>query len=160
MNRLPKVLQNEIWEYVRGDRAYWMRQFYGVGWNLKSWSNEQLKRVKFAKDGFDVRITEWDNGPVLDWPKQFLVRIHQPESIHTVRVQQTRFGSYSYSSLAEAERAMNDAVYLARLGKFDNPTWQNWCSLEDCSELSVWSRYIAPMWSWFQNFAQKRSSSW
>jgi hypothetical protein len=24
---LPKVLQNEIWEYVRGDRAYW-RQIY------------------------------------------------------------------------------------------------------------------------------------
>jgi len=23
MNRLPQVLQNEIWEYVRGDRAFW-----------------------------------------------------------------------------------------------------------------------------------------
>jgi hypothetical protein len=23
MNRLPRVLQNEIWEYVRGDRAFW-----------------------------------------------------------------------------------------------------------------------------------------
>jgi hypothetical protein len=92
MDRLPKVLQNEIWEYVRGDRAYWKRQFYGVSWNLKSWSNEQLKQVKFAKDGFDVRITEWDNGPShRDWPKQFLVRIHQPESWHTVRIQQTGF---------------------------------------------------------------------
>jgi hypothetical protein len=27
MNRLPQVLQNEIWEYVRGDRAYWKQQF-------------------------------------------------------------------------------------------------------------------------------------
>jgi hypothetical protein len=23
MNNLPQVLQNEIWDYVRGDRAYW-----------------------------------------------------------------------------------------------------------------------------------------
>jgi hypothetical protein len=23
MNRLPKVLQHEIWEYVHGDRAFW-----------------------------------------------------------------------------------------------------------------------------------------
>jgi hypothetical protein len=27
MNRLPKVLQNEIWEYVRGDRAFFKSQF-------------------------------------------------------------------------------------------------------------------------------------
>jgi hypothetical protein len=26
MNRLPKVLQNEIWEYVRGDRKFWQRR--------------------------------------------------------------------------------------------------------------------------------------
>jgi hypothetical protein len=30
MNQLPKVLQNEIWEYVRGDRAYWKQQFTNV----------------------------------------------------------------------------------------------------------------------------------
>jgi hypothetical protein len=27
MNGLPRVLQNEIWEYVHGDRAYWRNQF-------------------------------------------------------------------------------------------------------------------------------------
>jgi hypothetical protein len=27
MNRLPKVLQNEVWEYVHGDRVYWKQQF-------------------------------------------------------------------------------------------------------------------------------------
>jgi hypothetical protein len=27
MNRLPKVLQNEVCEYVHGDRAHWKRQF-------------------------------------------------------------------------------------------------------------------------------------
>jgi hypothetical protein len=26
MDRLPQVLQNEIWEYVRGDRAHWKQQ--------------------------------------------------------------------------------------------------------------------------------------
>jgi hypothetical protein len=34
MDRLPKVLQNEIWEYVRGDRAYWKQQFQPVIHNL------------------------------------------------------------------------------------------------------------------------------
>jgi hypothetical protein len=27
MNRLPIVLQKEIWEYVQGDRAYWKSRF-------------------------------------------------------------------------------------------------------------------------------------
>jgi hypothetical protein len=27
MDQLPRVLQNEIWEYVRGDRTYWKQQF-------------------------------------------------------------------------------------------------------------------------------------
>jgi hypothetical protein len=27
MDRLPAVLQNEIWDYVQGDRAYWKRKF-------------------------------------------------------------------------------------------------------------------------------------
>jgi hypothetical protein len=26
MNDLPRVLQNEIWEYVRGDRRYWKQK--------------------------------------------------------------------------------------------------------------------------------------
>jgi hypothetical protein len=30
MDRLPKVLQNEIWEYVRGDRAYWKSVHAGM----------------------------------------------------------------------------------------------------------------------------------
>jgi hypothetical protein len=27
MDELPQVLQKEIWEYVRGDRAHWKQQF-------------------------------------------------------------------------------------------------------------------------------------
>jgi hypothetical protein len=27
MERLPRVLQNEIWEYVRGDRGHWKGLF-------------------------------------------------------------------------------------------------------------------------------------
>lgn len=27
MNRLPAVLQKEIWQYVRGDRAFWKTQY-------------------------------------------------------------------------------------------------------------------------------------
>ena len=27
MNHLPKVLRNEIWEYVRGNRAFWKYQY-------------------------------------------------------------------------------------------------------------------------------------
>lgn len=27
IKQLPRVLQDEIWEYVRGDRAYWTQQF-------------------------------------------------------------------------------------------------------------------------------------
>lgn len=30
MNKLPKVLQNEIWEYVHGDRPFWKKQFEHV----------------------------------------------------------------------------------------------------------------------------------
>lgn len=30
MNRLPAVLQKEIWEYVRGDSKYWKQQFSKV----------------------------------------------------------------------------------------------------------------------------------
>jgi hypothetical protein len=34
MNRLPAVLQREIWEYVRGDRAYWKNEMTKVLSNL------------------------------------------------------------------------------------------------------------------------------
>jgi hypothetical protein len=30
MNRLPQVLQNEIWEYVRGDRAFWKTRHQAI----------------------------------------------------------------------------------------------------------------------------------
>lgn len=39
INELPKVLQNEVWEYVRGDRAYWKRNFKqcidGLSWMVQ-----------------------------------------------------------------------------------------------------------------------------
>jgi hypothetical protein len=43
MNRLPAVLQREIWEYVRGDRAFWKGQFElvidGLEWAFAASAN-------------------------------------------------------------------------------------------------------------------------
>jgi hypothetical protein len=44
MNRLPKVLQNEIWEYVRGDRAYWKRQFKQTVLKVIIHINQELRK--------------------------------------------------------------------------------------------------------------------
>lgn len=53
MNRLPKVLQNEIWEYVHGDRAYWRNEFRHVMLELESripqYHLEELKKLQSAK---------------------------------------------------------------------------------------------------------------
>src|SRR4051794_21545998 len=35
MDKLPQVLQKEIWEYVRGDREYWRIQYFSVILGLK-----------------------------------------------------------------------------------------------------------------------------
>jgi hypothetical protein len=51
MNRLPKVLQNEIWEYVRGDRAYWKQTFTNMI-NLQEFS--------------EIVDVHWFTGGVLD----------------------------------------------------------------------------------------------
>jgi hypothetical protein len=54
MNQLPGVLQKEIWEYVRGDRAYWKQQFSIVTAKLKRWN---FSRVSRPIKGFTVRIS-------------------------------------------------------------------------------------------------------
>jgi hypothetical protein len=58
MNRLPKVLQTEIWEYVRGDRKFWMTRFKEVMEDLDYGERFRLVRVKYIADGFTVHVLE------------------------------------------------------------------------------------------------------
>jgi hypothetical protein len=55
MDRLPSVLQKEIWEYVRGDRAYWKQQFSNVV--AKVWG---VMRISRPVKGYTVRL----NNPI------------------------------------------------------------------------------------------------
>jgi hypothetical protein len=51
MNELPRVLQNEIWEYVRGDRAFWKSQY------------------ELVVDQWEHMIQSVDNAPIkFHWP--------------------------------------------------------------------------------------------
>jgi hypothetical protein len=43
MNRLPAVLQKEIWEYVRGDRAHWKFQFRAC--LIELWYNPRYRML-------------------------------------------------------------------------------------------------------------------
>jgi hypothetical protein len=54
MNRLPKVLQNEIWEYVRGDRAYW-KQAFSANWIKLNPKWEHLSEHFFNGGVVEVR---------------------------------------------------------------------------------------------------------
>jgi hypothetical protein len=49
MNNLPAVLQNEIWEYVRGDRAFWKSQHKLV--------IEQIEKLIKVKERFAQECT-------------------------------------------------------------------------------------------------------
>jgi hypothetical protein len=40
MNRLPRVLQNEIWEYVRGDRKFWRNKIENVVDELEAYIDD------------------------------------------------------------------------------------------------------------------------
>jgi hypothetical protein len=53
MNRLPKVLQNEIWEYVRGDRAYWKQTLTE---SLDSVPKSEMCEIYGFTDGFLLLI--------------------------------------------------------------------------------------------------------
>jgi hypothetical protein len=51
MNRLPKVLQTEIFEYVRGDRAFFKQQFQIVMTELSFHSpRRHFRQAKMLKD--------------------------------------------------------------------------------------------------------------
>jgi hypothetical protein len=50
MNRLPAVLQKEIWEYVRGDRAYFRGQFQSVVDQLNG-AVERIEQSTFGPGG-------------------------------------------------------------------------------------------------------------
>lgn len=61
MNQLPTVLQNEIWEYVRGDRKFWKEQHkLVVG---------QIQQIITEKTVFDVEAPNrvWANRPLICW---------------------------------------------------------------------------------------------
>jgi hypothetical protein len=62
MNQLPTVLQKEIWEYVRGDRAYWKQQFDEIvtviGWHFV--------RISRPIKGFTVRLSCEDDYFLID----------------------------------------------------------------------------------------------
>jgi hypothetical protein len=45
MDRLPRVLQTEIWEYVRGDRAYWKAQHQQTVDHLGGIQQEALMHI-------------------------------------------------------------------------------------------------------------------
>jgi hypothetical protein len=51
MDQLPKVLQKEIWEFVRGDRAYWKQQFSNVVAKVRS-----VVRISRPVKGYTVRL--------------------------------------------------------------------------------------------------------
>jgi hypothetical protein len=64
MNRLPRVLQNEIWEYVRGDRAFW-KEFHkhAVVWAIKTERDclrDDRKYIKRSRlfGSYQIRIYE------------------------------------------------------------------------------------------------------
>jgi hypothetical protein len=52
MNELPRVLQNEIWEYVRGDRAFWKKQYASA----VEWIWDRRRCVEISKPVGDATI--------------------------------------------------------------------------------------------------------
>lgn len=93
MNHLPKVLQNEIWEYVHGDRAYWKTQFGNVMEQLEqiieSIEDEIYDRFNISSLRSKTKTSgivanarcqlNWRNQPfsVLSW-RRFLSRHNHP----------------------------------------------------------------------------------
>jgi hypothetical protein len=55
MDRLPKVLQKEIWEYVRGDQAYWKQQFSML---IPKLSKFKTLRISRKIDQMSIRLIE------------------------------------------------------------------------------------------------------
>jgi hypothetical protein len=52
MDELPYVLQKEIWEYVRGDRAHWRREFDLIVFELGQFTpNWHLRQAKGLQTG-------------------------------------------------------------------------------------------------------------
>jgi hypothetical protein len=63
MNRLPKVLQTEIWEYVRGDRAFFKSQFQIVMTELSLMDPQKhLSRAKMLQDESQFGQEVWVGG--------------------------------------------------------------------------------------------------
>jgi hypothetical protein len=110
MNRLPAVLQKEIWEYVRGDRAYWRTQFTNVmeqleqiieliedefhdGVNMSSWQSRTSGIVANAKSRLNWRLEPF---PVLSW-RRFLSRHNHPmycDSLADYRIHVQAFSEF------------------------------------------------------------------
>lgn len=67
MNRLPKVLQNEIWEYVHGGRIYWKQQFKQTILKVIPHINQNLRnKIAAFPNGWIVEERIGDIGIVLD----------------------------------------------------------------------------------------------
>jgi hypothetical protein len=54
MDRLPRVLRNEIFEYVHGDRAHWKNEFRYVLWEVKELKRYAIDYAKMLKQGVYV----------------------------------------------------------------------------------------------------------
>jgi hypothetical protein len=67
MDRLPVVLQNEIWEYVRGDRAYWKQKFVPLLMVIREFKGHRMQikwtpqRAVFNCFGHEI-VLEWFPG--------------------------------------------------------------------------------------------------
>jgi hypothetical protein len=82
MNDLPQVLQKEIWEYVRGDRAYFKQQFSKTVLRVITTINQHLRnKIAAFPNGFIVEARFGDTGIVLDnggcSGRYFMVRIRK-----------------------------------------------------------------------------------
>jgi ribosomal protein L37AE/L43A len=65
MNRLPKVLRLEIWEYVRGDRAYWKEQFAMTLDDLKGRGGSYTPDPRLKQAFIDWAIAnDWHRGSI------------------------------------------------------------------------------------------------
>jgi hypothetical protein len=110
MDRLPKVLQNEIWEYVRGDKTFWRQSFKCAIYDL-DWTGHSVPiQIKSINGQFDVQLVHEER------PKTFAVIIFKNRRLVTDVVHDDEAYSVATCSRREdAKRALNFIVALVRL---------------------------------------------
>jgi hypothetical protein len=75
MDQLPAVLQKEIWEYVRGDRAFWKEQFSKVVSGI-------------LPDEFVGNYANWDIGD----HRHVIELLGKGTSMHVVTIEEAKGG--------------------------------------------------------------------